>query len=306
MSEQIQIPEPATTRKVWKETDVGSVFVSNYPPYSFWRDENTAHIEEMLHTSDSGDREIPLGLYMHIPFCRKRCKFCYFRVYTDRNSAEIQTYLDALAKEVETYSTLPRIAGRKLNFVYFGGGTPSYISVKHLKVLVDRAKAVMPWDDVEEVAFECEPGTLSQSKVEAIREIGVTRLSLGLENLNDDILRENGRAHVSKEIYRVMPWVKAQEFAQVNVDLISGMVGETWETWRDTVQGTIDLDADSVTIYQMELPFNTTYSKAIRDGGGLPVADWATKRAWHNYAIEEFAKAGYETSSAYTLVKKVV
>ena len=304
MSEQIQIPEPATTRKVWKETDVGSVFVSNYPPYSFWRDENTTRIEEMLHTSDSGDRDTPLGLYMHIPFCRKRCKFCYFRVYTDRNSAEIQTYLDTLAKEVETYSTLPRISGRKLNFVYFGGGTPSYISVKHLKALVDRVKAVMPWDDAEEVAFECEPGTLSQSKVEAIREIGVTRLSLGLENLNDDILRENGRAHVSKEIYRVMPWVKAQEFAQVNVDLISGMVGETWETWRDTVQGTIDLDADSVTIYQMELPFNTTYSKAIRDGGGLPVADWATKRAWHNYAIEEFAKAGYETSSAYTLVKK--
>ena len=197
MSEQIQIPEPATTRKVWKETDVGSVFVSNYPPYSFWRDENTARIEEMLHTSDSGDREIPLGLYMHIPFCRKRCKFCYFRVYTDRNSAEIQTYLDALAKEVETYSTLSRIAGRKLNFVYFGGGTPSYISVKHLKALVDRVKAVMPWDDAEEVAFECEPGTLSKSKVEAIREIGVTRLSLGFGEFRTTIFCGRMGAHTS-------------------------------------------------------------------------------------------------------------
>ena len=241
---------------------------------------------------------------MHIPFCRKRCKFCYFRVYTGRNSSEIQTYLDALGKEVETYSTLPRIAGRKLHFIYFGGGTPSYISVKHLRALVARVKTAMPWDDAEEVAFECEPGTLSQSKVEAIREIGVTRLSLGLENLNDDILRENGRAHVSKEIYAVMPWVKAQQFPQVNVDLIAGMVGETRETWRDTVQRTIDLDADSVTIYQMELPFNTTYSQAIRGGNGVPVADWETKREWHNYAIEQFAAAGYETSSAYTLTKK--
>ncbi len=304
MSEHIEIPEPATTRKAWKETDVGSVFVSNYPPYSFWRDENTAQIQAMLHTSDPADGKTPLGLYMHIPFCRKRCKFCYFRVYTGRNSSEIQTYLDALAKEVETYSTLPRIADRKLHFIYFGGGTPSYISVKHLNALVHRVEAAMPWSNAEEVAFECEPGTLSQSKVEAIRNIGVTRLSVGLENLNDDILRENGRAHVSKEIYAAMPWIKAQAFPQVNVDLIAGMVGETRETWRDTVQRTIDLDADSVTIYQMELPFNTTYSRAIRSGNGVPVADWETKREWHNYAIEQFGDAGYETSSAYTLVKK--
>ncbi|MDP6038376.1 MAG: coproporphyrinogen III oxidase, partial [Candidatus Latescibacteria bacterium] len=152
MSEQTQIPEPATSKKDWKETEVGSVFVSNYPPYSFWNDKQVSQIEEMLNTSEPSAEATPLGLYMHIPFCRKRCKFCYFRVYTDRNSTEIQTYVDALAKEVETYSTLPRFAGRKLHFVYFGGGTPSYISVKHLKALVDRVKAVMPWDDAEEIA----------------------------------------------------------------------------------------------------------------------------------------------------------
>ncbi len=304
MTAQVHVPEPATSRKDWKETQVGSVFVSNYPPYSFWQDEHNQQVVDMLHTADPSARRVPLGLYLHIPFCRKRCKFCYFRVYTDRNSSEIQVYLDALAREVEYYASLPRIAGRSLQFVYFGGGTPSYISVKHLKALVDRLKAVMTWDGAEEVAFECEPGTLSRPKVEAIREIGVTRLSLGLENLNDGILRENGRAHVGKEIYEAMGWVKSQEFAQVNVDLISGMVGETWTTWKETVQGTIDLDPDSVTIYQMELPFNTTYSRSILDGSRLSVADWETKRAWHDHAIDAFEAAGYETSSAYTLVKK--
>ncbi len=304
MSTQVHVPEPATSRKDWKETQVGSVFVSNYPPYSFWRDEQNPQVVDMLHTKDPSARGTPLGLYLHIPFCRKRCKFCYFRVYTDRNSSEIQVYLDALAREVEHYAGLPRIAGRSLQFVYFGGGTPSYISVKHLTALVDRLKAVLPWDAAEEVAFECEPGTLSQPKVEAIREIGVTRLSLGLENLNDGILKENGRAHVGKEIYQAMGWVKAQAFEQVNVDLISGMVGETWKTWKETVQGTIDLDPDSVTIYQMELPFNTTYSRALLDGNGFAVADWETKRAWHAHAIDEFGEAGYEISSAYTMVKK--
>ena len=300
----LDTPEPATTAADWKTTEVGSVFVSNYPPYSFWKDESVSAARSML--ARPGEVDVPMGLYLHIPFCRKRCKFCYFRVFTDKNAREIDTYLDALAREVELYAETARTHDRKLDFIYFGGGTPSYISVKHLQALVDRVKAAMPWDSAREVAFECEPGTLTQAKIEAIKGIGVTRLSLGVENMNDEILRENGRAHVSEEIYRSMPWVNEQAFDQVNVDLIAGMVGEKWESWRETVQKTIDLDADSVTIYQMELPFNTVYSKTIReDGESQPVvADWETKRAWHHHAIEAFCRAGYEVASAYTLVKK--
>ncbi len=307
MSKQTETikPEPATARKDSKETQVGSVFVSNYPPYSFWRKDNMPVLMDVLNSSTNSPIETPLGLYLHIPFCRKRCKFCYFRVYTDKNSSEIQTYLEALTREVSLYSKLPRILGRPLTFVYFGGGTPSYISVKHLKTLVNRLKASMPWDDAEEIAFECEPGTLTQSKLTAIKEIGVTRLSLGVENLNDAILNENGRAHLSKEVYAVVPWIKDLEFEQVNVDLIAGMVGETWASWRDTVKKTIDLDLDSITVYQMELPFNTVYSNDILGGGtGLSVANWKTKREWHQHAFEQFAAAGYEASSAYTMVKK--
>ncbi|MCZ6680653.1 MAG: coproporphyrinogen-III oxidase family protein [Candidatus Poribacteria bacterium] len=305
MSEPLQTvkPEPATTRTDAKETEVGSVFVSNYPPYSFWQKENVPEAIKALNSPPMP--EATLGLYLHIPFCRRRCKFCYFRVYTDKNSDEIQTYLAALAKEVALYSKLPSVVGRPLKFVYFGGGTPSYISARHLKALVQRLKSAIPWDSTEEVAFECEPGTLTQMKLEAIKEIGVTRLSLGVENLNDAILEENGRAHLSKEVFRVVPWIEALAFDQVNIDLIAGMVGETWESWRDTVQRTIDLGADSITVYQMELPYNTVYSKDIL-GGGMDkfVADWKTKREWHHYAFEQFAAAGYEISSAYTMVKK--
>ena len=146
---------------------------------------------------------------------------------------------------------------------------------------------------------------MTQAKLEAIREIGVTRLSLGIENFDEDILRLNGRAHVAKEIDRCIPWIDALDFDQLNVDLIAGMLGETWEKWRATVARTIALDADSVTIYQLELPYNTRFTKNILDGElEIPVADWDLKREWHAYAIEEFGKAGYETSSAYTLVKK--
>ncbi|MDH3403290.1 MAG: radical SAM protein, partial [Acidobacteriota bacterium] len=272
-------PEPATTGAASPETGVGSVFVSNYPPFSAWRPEHLPAIREALAAPPRGDAD--LGLYLHIPFCRKRCKFCYFRVYTDKNADEIGAYVDALGREIEIYSGEPAIAGRRPTFVYFGGGTPSYISPRHLRRLVARARAAIPWDAVEEVSFECEPGTLTEARVEAIREVGVTRLSLGIENFDDEILRANGRAHVSKEIERCLPWIAAAGFAQLNIDLIAGMVGERWATWRETVARTVALMPDSVTVYQMELPFNTRFSGRILDGSlDVPLATWDEKRAW--------------------------
>ncbi len=296
-------PDPATSTHDTKETEIGSVFVSNYPPYSFWNSEAVAAAHSALQSPPRP--ETPLGLYLHIPFCRKRCKFCYFRVYIDKNSKDIQRYLDALAQEVELYSTQAAVHGRPLKFVYFGGGTPSYISAAHLEALAKRSQAAISWKSAEEITFECEPGTLSEPKLETIRKIGVTRLSLGIENFSDHILQENGRAHLSEEIYRCLPWIKALAFDQLNIDLIAGMVGETWENWRDCVQRTIDCDPDSVTIYQLELPFNTVYSQDYMHGNnGLHFADWDLKREWHAYAFEQLANAGYEISSAYTMVKK--
>jgi len=297
-------PEPATARNRSKDTGVGSVFVSNYPPYSAWSEEQVAAAHAALN-APAPRPEAPLGLYLHIPFCRKRCKFCYFRVYTDKNATEIETYTDALAREIEMYAGRPAVADRRLSFVYFGGGTPSYISNTHLEELVGRARAALPWDAVEEVTFECEPGTLTRTKLEAIKGIGVTRLSLGIESFDDDILRENGRAHVSKEIYRVLPWIEDQGFDQLNVDLIAGMVGESWDTWKDTVEKTLEVAPDSVTVYQMELPYNARFSADVLAGEfDRPLADWETKRAWQDWAFERLCEEGYEQSSAYTVVRK--
>lgn len=289
-------PEPTTL------PEIGSVFVSNYPPFGAWSPESLPAVQAALDAPPVPGT--PLGLYLHIPFCRKRCKFCYFRVYTDKDAGEIGVYLDALATEVELYAERRAIAGRPLKFVYFGGGTPSYISVRQLEGLVSRVQAALPWTGAEEITFECEPGTLTHSKLEAIRGIGVTRLSLGIESFDDEVLRENGRAHVSTEIYRVLPWIRELAFDQLNVDLIAGMVGETWETWRETVRKTLEIEPDSVTIYQMELPYNTVYSQSVLGGSfDRPLADWPTKREWHGYAFSELAAAGYVLSSAYTMVR---
>ena len=247
----------------------------------------------------------PLGLYLHIPFCRKRCKFCYFKVFTQVKSEEIERYVSALSSEIELVSQQPAMGGRPFRFVYFGGGTPSFLSPKQLTSLVDRLRANISWEQAEEVTFECEPGTLSETKVHTLKDLGITRLSLGIENFSDAILEENGRAHLSKEVYRAWEWIQAANFPNVNIDLISGMVGESWDNWKENVRKTLELSPESITIYQMELPFNTVFSKDLLTGEAKEsaVADWPTKRAWVQYAFEQFLDAGYSISSAYTMVK---
>ena len=168
-----------------------------------------------------------------------------------------------LAREWELYARQPAIAGRPLNFVYFGGGTPSFLSTQQLAGPGHRLTAVTPWNEAEEITFECEPGTLTEHKLTAIREMGVTRLSLGVENFDDRILELNGRAHRSPEIEPAYRFARALGFPQINIDLIAGMLGETDENWQRCVEKTIELEPDSVTIYQMELPFNTTISKDL-------------------------------------------
>lgn len=285
------------------KTEVGSYFISNYPPYSRWNADAIAAVQRVLHQPPQVTT--PLGLYLHIPFCRKRCKFCYFKVFTDVKAEDVQRYVDALCSEISLVAELPIMGQRPFRFVYFGGGTPSFLSPKQLTLLADRLRQHISWNGAEEVTFECEPGTLSETKVKTLREqVGVTRLSLGVENFDDQVLEENGRAHLSKQVFAAWQWIQDAGFANVNIDLISGMVGESWDNWKENIRRTIELSPDSVTIYQMELPFNTVYSADILGNKiETPVADWPTKRAWVDYAFAELETAGYSVSSAYTMVK---
>lgn len=283
-----------------EKTRAGNYFISNYPPYSFWNAEAVPRLEEVLRTPAPAG--VPLGLYAHVPFCRQRCDFCYFKVYTDKNSKEIRRYLEGVARELELYRDVPRLAGREPEFVYFGGGTPSYLSAEQLDELFATLQAVFPWDRVREVAFECEPGTLSEVKLERLRALGVTRLSLGVENFDPTILEINNRAHRATEIHRTYEFARSVGFPQINIDLIAGMVGETDVNWKRCIEETVRLAPDSVTIYQMEVPFNTTLFQRMKDQGreAAPVADWETKRRWTDEAFAALEAAGYEIGSAYT------
>ena len=299
----VSSPEFANLNWMEEETRGGNYFVSNYPPYSYWSPD---HIADALAAFERAPAPgTPLGIYLHIPFCRKRCHFCYFKVYTDKNAAEVESYLDTAVHELSLYANKAIVGGRKPRFIYFGGGTPSYISSRQLTRLAERMQRLLPWDEAEEITFECEPGTITEAKLRVIRDLGISRLSLGIENFDDRILQANGRAHTSKEIEPSYGYARSIGFPQINIDLIAGMVGETTENWRECVRKTIALSPDSVTIYQMEIPYNTTIFKEMKVLGQAvaPVASWKAKREWVDYAFAEMEKAGYTVGSAYTAVR---
>src|SRR5712671_6373884 len=149
-----------------EKTGLGNYFVANYPPFSAWQASHLGAAHAALNAPPRPGT--PLGLYLHIPFCRKRCKFCYFRVYTDKNARDVDVYLDALTREVALYAQMPVVGGRPLHFIYFGGGTPSYLSAAQLRGLFEKVQTLISWKGAEEVTFECEPGTLQQHKLETL------------------------------------------------------------------------------------------------------------------------------------------
>lgn len=297
-------PQPTETLPpLGGATEGGTYFVSNYPPYGFWRPGDVTPLPPSLGREPAPGT--PLGIYVHIPFCRKRCHFCYFKVVTGKSSPEVAAYLEAVGMEARLLSEQPAFSGRSPAFLYVGGGTPSYLSERHMDTLLSKLAPLVDPGAVDEFTFECEPGTLSRGKLEALRRRGVTRLSLGVEHLDDEILALNGRAHDEAQVHEAYALARDVGFPQINVDLLAGLVGETDDGWTALVGRTIAMVPDSITIYQLEVPTNTTLFREMAPRGGLSgvVADWPTKRRWLGEAFDALEDAGYTLTSGYTAVR---
>lgn len=167
------------------KTEIGSYFISNYPPYSQWNSESLPFDFwtrwPLRATSAAGT------LPPHSILSETLQVLLFQSAHECQHLEEIERYVSALSREIELVSQQPAMGGRPIRFVYFGGGTPSYLSVKQLHSLFERLHRSITWDQAGEVTFG-EPGTLSEPKVQAACELGVTRLSLGVENFSDAIL----------------------------------------------------------------------------------------------------------------------
>jgi len=298
--------EDAGRRPTLVEPITGNYFVSAYPPFFYWsEDEAPAALAAVQQVpADRGAPETPpLGLYIHIPFCVQRCDYCYYLSYEGRGDA-MGPYCDALSRELTDWMTRPALRDRRPDYVYFGGGTPTILSTVQIQRLLQRLHHAGPWQQGAEVTFECAPRTLTEEKAAALRAGGVNRLSLGVQQMDDDVLRANGRVHLVADVERAYALIRKAGFQQVNIDLMVGMPGETEAGFMASLSRVVDMAPDSITIYQTEVPRNTPLYKSIQDGDQDPAElDWEIKHRRLDAAFHRLQDGGYTRRSAYTAVR---
>lgn len=271
-------------------------FIASYPPF-----------ESLQQSAVAAAWQKPsFGLYVHLPYCRKRCTFCFYKVYTNRNAKPMDRYLDAVFEEIDSYGTRGELRDRVVDTIYFGGGTPTTLSEEQLRALATRLRANFNISPNVEWTSESEPGTLSEEKVATLREIGVTRLSMGVQTMDDELLHKNGRSHNSEWVYRALGWARDNKFPVINLDLMSGILDETLETWDTSLQKFIDLGIEHISIYRMEVYKNTLLYAAGYTGpgvGGIPTDEEELEMWLH--AVDKLEANGYMQTTGHSFVKRV-
>ena len=216
----------------------------------------------------------------------------------------VDRYLDVVVREMELYATQPGVKGRPVSFAYFGGGTPSTLSSTQVRQLGDGLRRALAWDNIEEVTFECAPRSVRGEFLESLRMMGVTRVSMGVQSFDNELLKLNGRVHLAEDVSRAYSMIREADFGWVNLDLMCGLLGETEEKWRESIRRVIELGPDSVTIYQTEIPHNTQLYRDLTTGAlPAPPHSWDIKRARLDEGFRELERAGYTVVTAYNAVK---
>ncbi|MBI4565584.1 MAG: coproporphyrinogen III oxidase family protein [Planctomycetes bacterium] len=278
----------------------GNYFVATYPPFSAWRAELVPRVQEALSRPRAAAARGGFGIYVHVPFCARRCGYCYYLSYGGMSGRDMEAYVDGVIEELELYRSARALTGRRPGFVYFGGGTPSLLPPEAMHRLIAGVQSSFPWDEVEEATFECAPRSVTPGKMVLLREAGINRVSLGVQQLDDGVLGMNGRVHLTADVDRAYEAVRAASFDEVNLDLIVGLIGETDASFRSSLEGVIRMGPDSVTLYPLEIPHNTPLFRSLRDGDAGPrPASWEVKRARLAWAFERLEAAGYALRSAY-------
>lgn len=239
------------------------------------------------------------GLYIHVPFCARKCAYCAF--YSRRaEPALVSAWFAGIERELKT---LPD--GFSPHSVFFGGGTPTTLDESELARLIDLVRARVDLDDVVEWTCEANPGTLTPTKLARLKNGGVNRLSIGAQSFDDATLKRLGRIHTSAETREGMAWARAAGFDNVGLDVIYGVPGVSRQSFEADVDAALALAPEHVSCYCLEIEAGTPFARAAQ-AGRLAVSedeqreqfDWARRRlvagGWGHYEISNFAKPGRE------------
>jgi oxygen-independent coproporphyrinogen III oxidase len=267
-------------------------FVTNYPHFRHWRKE----------AADEGLSQKPLNVYLHLPYCIQRCAYCHFKTTTLRETqlAEIDRYVESLCREIEIASERFHLRERSTISLYFGGGTPSLLSAENIDRIMATLRRNLTLVDPE-INFEAEPVSLTRRKAQILAAHGVNRINVGIQSFCDDIVFRTGRRDTEKQALQAIE-IALSTGAVVNIDLISGLLGETPETWAYSVRRALETGAPSVTVYKLEVYANTEYYADLRRQKiSLPSDD--EELALARYALEQFKHADYRPVNFFTFTR---
>jgi oxygen-independent coproporphyrinogen III oxidase len=246
----------------------------------------------------------PLGLYIHIPFCQRRCDFCSFYLEIHRGS-RAQTFVRSLMHEIQLRTQHHATAGRPIQSVYFGGGTPTVLRATQLTAILSEIRTSFTLTTDCEITVEAHPSTISEQGLTQLLESGFTRISFGAESMDDDDLAQIGRSGTVHETIRAMTCARSAGFININLDLMYGLPGQSVEGWQQTLVHCLTLEPTHLSCYALTIEENTKLASDIKrqrspapDEGLQIEMDETAQRLLDNagyerYEVSNYAKPGY-------------
>ena len=246
---------------------------------------DTEPIQQLLETT---------SLYLHIPFCHTRCHYCDFNTYAGILPLR-EPYVRALLSEIAltgAYAQLPDGSPRRARTIFFGGGTPSLLSVEQITRMLGACSTYFAVDSGAEITLEANPGTLSQEQLAGLRAAGVNRLSMGAQSFDAELLKTLGRIHSPKEITQAVQYARAAGFTSINVDFMFGLPGQTMRHWRETLDKALDMRPEHLSLYSLIVEEGTAFYTWTHEGRIIP-GDEDLCADMYEYADERLQAAGY-------------
>lgn len=225
------------------------------------------------------------SLYVHIPFCKRRCGYCDF--YKETALGRKSEVVEAICKEI--VSRAPMLEGTVLKTIYFGGGTPSVCTLDELGQIVATARGVFDCSEVEEMTIEVNPDDLSDDYLQGLRGVGFNRLSIGIQSFDDADLKFMFRRHDSAGAVRAIEMARRAGFDNISIDLIYGLPNSTEQTWRANVERAVELGVEHISAYHLSIEVGTAFDKL-----GVKTAPEEVSDSEYNTLCEVLAEAGYD------------
>lgn len=242
-----------------------------------------------------------LSLYIHIPFCVRKCGYCDFLSAPADEKAR-DRYVQALLMEIERYRGT-ETADRKIKTLYIGGGTPSILSVNQLDCIIQKIKCTFNFCDDIEASMEMNPGTASKEKCRALYQMGINRLSIGLQSTNDMELKTLGRIHSYEDFLNTYTWCREAGFQNINVDLMAALPYQTVEGYTTGLRKIIHLAPEHISAYSLILEEGTPFYQKY-NSGCYPLPDEEQERLMYRETEQILAQAGYERYEISNYAKK--